>query len=85
MTLVKLIFGLGLLVLVVSNFGCSADSKQLTGSEKYTVDTLYNNTLNEWRNTVDSLCVASKDTIYKRAVDSLKTERMAEIEIYFMK
>ena len=74
-----------LMALVFMNSGCSADSKQLTASEKYTVDTLYNNTLNEWRNTVDSICVVSKDTIYQRAVDSLKTERMAEIEIYFMK
>ncbi|HLO56690.1 MAG TPA: hypothetical protein VK169_20505 [Saprospiraceae bacterium] len=82
---VKLIFVIGLLALIYMNSGCSADSKQLTAAEKYTVDTLYNNTLNEWRNTVDSLCVANKDTIYQRAVDSLKTERMAEIEIYFMK
>ena len=82
---VKLISVIGLMVLVLLNSGCSADSKQLTAAEKYTVDTLYNNTLNEWRNTVDSLCVANRDTIYQRAVDSLKTERMAEIEIYFMK
>ena len=82
---VKLISVIGLMVLVLLNSGCSADSKQHTAAEKYTVDTLYNNTLNEWRNTVDSLCVANRDTIYQRAVDSLKTERMAEIEIYFMK
>lgn len=82
---VKFISVIGLMALVLLNSGCSADSKQLTAAEKYTVDTLYNNTLNEWRNTVDSLCVANRDTIYQRAVDSLKTERMAEIEIYFMK
>jgi len=85
MNQVKWMIVLGFLVLVIINSGCRADSKQLTSSEKYTVDTLYNNSLNEWRNTVDSMCVASKDTIYKRAVDSLKVERMAEIEIYFMK
>ncbi len=85
MNQVKWMIAFGFLVLVIINSGCSADSKQLTSSEKYTVDTLYNNSLNEWRNTVDSMCVASKDTIYKRAVDSLKIERMAEIEIYFMK
>jgi len=85
MNQVKWMIVFGFLVLVIINSGCRADSKQLTSSEKYTVDTLYNNSLNEWRNTVDSMCVASKDTIYKRAVDSLKIERMAEIEIYFMK
>jgi hypothetical protein len=85
MSQVKLISLIVVMALVLMNSGCSADSKQLTSAEKYTVDTLYNNTLNEWRNTVDSLCVANRDTIYQRAVDSLKTERMAEIEIYFMK
>ncbi len=81
----KGIYLIGLIGLIYMSTGCSADTKQLTALEKYTADTLYNNSLNEWRNTVDSMCMASKDTIYRRAVDSLKTERMAEIEIYFMK
>jgi len=85
MTQAKYLLLIGVMVLIYASSGCSTDSKQLTAAEKYTVDTLYNNTLNEWRNTVDSLCVANRDTIYQRAVDSLKTERMAEIEIYFMK
>ncbi len=64
---------------------CGLDGDQLTPEEKNTVDTLYINQLNTWRNKVDSICNADKDTIFVQVVDSLKKERMEEIEMLFMK
>jgi len=64
---------------------CGLDGDQLTPEEKNTVDTLYINQLNTWRNKVDSICNADKDTILVQVVDSLKKERMEEIEMLFMK
>jgi len=64
---------------------CGLDSEQLTPEEKNTVDTLYTNQLNEWRNRIDSICNVDKDSIFVWVVDSLKKERMEEIDMLLMK
>ncbi|MBP9196238.1 MAG: hypothetical protein KBF35_01130 [Saprospiraceae bacterium] len=76
-----------ILILVVLFFftSCRLDGDQLSPEEKNTVDTLYTNQLNEWRNKIDSICNAEKDTIFVQLVDSLKSERMEEIEMLLMK
>ena len=76
-----------ILILVVLSFftSCGLDGDQLSPEEKNTVDTLYTNQLNEWRNKIDSICNAVKDTIFVQLVDSLKSERMEEIEMLLMK
>jgi hypothetical protein len=64
---------------------CGLDGGQLSPEEKNTVDTLYTNQLNGWRNKIDSICNAEKDSIFVWVVDSLKNERMEEIEMLIMK
>ncbi len=61
----------------------SDDPNQLTPEERYTVDTIYNNTLTPFRASLDSTCTAQKDTLYKMAVDSLQKEALADIEMMF--
>lgn len=64
---------------------CGLEGEQLTPEEKNTVDTLYTSQLNGWRNKIDSICNAEKDSIFVWIVDSLKNERMEEIEMLLMK
>ena len=63
---------------------CGIDEPSLTPEEKYTVDTLFNQQLSSYRTFLDSSCTASKDTIFVRLVDSLKNERMKDIESLLM-
>ncbi len=74
-------FLVGLLILFYS---CGIEEPTLTPEEKYTVDTLFNQQLNSWRTYLDSSCNASKDTIFVKLVDSLKKERMKDIESLLM-
>jgi len=62
---------------------CSADQGELTAEEKYAVDTIYNRKLITWRVELDSLCKQQSDTLFARAVDSLKKERLEEIRLLF--
>ncbi len=64
---------------------CGFNTEELTSEEKYAVDTIFNNQLNNYRNYLDSTCLANKDTLYSRTVDSLKQEGMKEIEMLLMK
>ncbi|MBK8670837.1 MAG: hypothetical protein IPN89_15815 [Saprospiraceae bacterium] len=64
---------------------CGTDGDSLSPEEKYTADTIYSQQLNDWRKKLDSICSHQKDTLFVKAVDSLKKERMAEIEMLLMK
>ncbi|MBK8518599.1 MAG: hypothetical protein IPL55_20640 [Saprospiraceae bacterium] len=65
---------------IIPMSSCGYDVQELTPQEKYTVDTLYSSQINVWRSIIDSTCNKAKDTLFIRAVDSLKKERMKEIE-----
>ena len=52
------------LMIMLHFTSCGLDSEQLTPEEKNTVDTLYTNQLNEWRNRIDSICNVDKDSIF---------------------
>ncbi|MBK9736286.1 MAG: hypothetical protein IPO92_15525 [Saprospiraceae bacterium] len=69
--------------LLSSLSACETGGESLTPEEKYTVDTIYNNTLSVWRASIDSICNAQKDTIFQKAVDSIKKETIEEIEMMF--
>ena len=64
---------------------CQHDTKELTPEEKYAVDTMFNNQLNNYRKQLDSICIADKDTLFARTVDSLRKEGLKEIEMLIMK
>ncbi|MFZ1749322.1 MAG: hypothetical protein WAU01_03990 [Saprospiraceae bacterium] len=64
---------------------CSPHKDPLSAEEKFAVDTIYNNQLSDWRRHLDSICVAQKDSLFVHAVDSIKKERMEEIEMLLMK
>jgi hypothetical protein len=64
---------------------CGIDGKELSPEEKYTVDTIYSRQAGGWRQKADSICNASKDSIFAIMVDSLRTERMEEIDMLLMK
>lgn len=64
---------------------CGTDADQMSPEEKYTVDTLFSNQLNNYRRQLDSICSADKDTLFVQTVDSLKKEGMKEIEMLLMK
>lgn len=56
------------------------DPKQLTKAEKYTADTIFNNMKNSLYKEMDTLCMTKFDSIYNLALDSIKAERLLEIE-----
>jgi hypothetical protein len=62
--------------------GCTEESRELTAEEKYAVDTIFNRQINGYHNFLDSLCKAQRDSLYDVAVDSIKKERIAEIEMF---
>ena len=71
------------IVLFSFTFGvmsCGIDDKQLSPEERYTVDTLFSTRLNELRIYTDSLCNAQRDTLFAHYTDSMKFERLKEIE-----
>jgi hypothetical protein len=81
---IKYLISAALMVMIIFT-SCGLDGGQLSPEEKNTVDTLYTNQLNGWRNKIDSICNAEKDSIFVWVVDSLKNERMEEIEMLIMK
>jgi hypothetical protein len=81
---IKYLISAALMVMFIFT-SCGLDGGQLSPEEKNTVDTLYTNQLNGWRNKIDSICNAEKDSIFVWVVDSLKNERMEEIEMLIMK
>ncbi len=70
-----------LLCMVCGQWACSNDSSALSAEEKYAVDTIYNRKIISWRTELDSFCKHQSDTLFFMAVDSLKKERLAEIEM----
>ena len=48
--------------------------------EKYTVDTIFGNKLNDLRIYTDSLCKVERDTLFAKYADSMHTVRIKEIE-----
>lgn len=72
-----------MLLISSSMIACDPGGDSLTPEERYTVDTIYNNTLSAWRASIDSICNVQKDTFYLRAVDSIKKETIEEIEMMF--
>lgn len=64
---------------------CGNNENELSTEERYTVDTLFNNQLNNYRKYLDSICLADRDTLYARTVDSLRKEGMKEIEMLILK
>lgn len=64
---------------------CGIEEGGLSPEERYTVDTLYVKELNTFRAKLDSVCKARNDTMYVRAVDSIKSVRMNEIRDLLIK
>jgi hypothetical protein len=62
--------------------GCTEEGTELTAEEKYAVDTIFNRQINGYHNFLDSICKAQRDSLYQAAVDSIKEERIAEIEMF---
>lgn len=71
--------------LTTTFISCGYNANELSAEEKYAVDTIFNNQLNAYRKYIDSICLADKDTLYVKAVDSLRKEGMKEIEMLLMK
>lgn len=74
-----------LLILIMAGAvltGCTEESRELTAEEKYAVDTIFNRQINGYHNFLDSLCKAQHDSLYDVAVDSIKKDRIAEIEMF---
>jgi hypothetical protein len=71
-----------LILFMVALAGCANESKELTAEEKYAVDTIFNRQINGYHNFLDSMCKARRDSLYQLAVDSIKRERIAEIEMF---
>jgi len=74
-----------MILLCLSLLSCGWGDNEMTPEERYTVDTLFSNQLNQFRGHVDSLCLASKDTLFAHTVDSLKIAGMKEIEMLLTK
>lgn len=55
------------------------ENKKLTKVEKFTVDTLFNNIKDSLYKEMDTICIMKFDSIYQVSLDSIKAERMAEI------
>lgn len=81
----KLSLYLSFFCCIVVFASCQHDTKELTPEEKYTVDTMFNNQLSNYRKQLDSICIAEKDTLFARTVDSLRKEGLKEIEMLIMK
>jgi hypothetical protein len=64
---------------------CSGSVPEMKPEERFAADTIYSNRLPEWRTTVDSICQLQQDSIYVKAVDSIRQERMEEIEMLLRK
>lgn len=73
------------LIIGISFSGCTSDPNSMTPEERYASDSMFNNHLSNFRLKVDSICASQKDSIYQFAVDSIKKESMAEIEMLLMK
>ncbi len=67
-------------LVAVGLLSCGIDDNQLTAEEKYTVDTLFGNKLNDLRIYTDSLCKVERDTLFIRYADSMHSVRIKEIE-----
>ena len=73
-----------IIISLIFLYSCGIEESSLTPEEKFTVDTLFNQQLSSWRTFVDSSCNATKDTIFVQLVDSIKEERMKDIESLLM-
>ena len=71
-----------MIVIALSTAACTDESKELSAEEKYAVDTIFNRQINSYHNYLDSVCKAQRDSFYRIAVDSIKKERIAEIEMF---
>ncbi|MBK7635538.1 MAG: hypothetical protein WAT46_13790 [Saprospiraceae bacterium] len=69
-----------LLLVAVVFISCGIEDNPLTAEEKYTVDTIFGNKLNDLRIYTDSLCKVERDTLFARYADSMHTVRIKEIE-----
>jgi hypothetical protein len=65
--------------------GCTEKNPELSGEEKYVVDTLYSKRVAFYRTEADSLCKVYHETHYKRIRDSIQKETLAEIELLLNK
>lgn len=81
----KLLLSICVFCSIVVLASCQLDAKELTPEEKYAVDTMFNNQLNNYRKQLDSICIADKDTLFARTVDSLRKEGLKEIDMLIMK
>lgn len=75
----KVICVLAVFIIALSS-SCGLDDKQLSPEERYTVDTLFGNNINQLRTYTDSLCSANRDTLFSKYTDSIKSVRIKEIE-----
>lgn len=59
---------------------CEPEIPNLTSAERKMADSLYRNEMRVFRKNLDSLCLAKKDSLLPIYVDSMKKERIIEIE-----
>lgn len=64
---------------------CSGNKSELSGEERYAVDTLYSNRVSLYRSEADSLCKIYNGVNYGRIRDSIKNETLKEIELLLNK
>ena len=60
--------------------GCESEIPDLSSSERKIADSIYRNEMKVFRPEMDSLCVVLKDSLMSAYVDSMKKERLEEIE-----
>jgi hypothetical protein len=73
-------FKIGWLVIMLGLIGCGSGDVSLTPEEKIVVDSLYTSYSGREGKVLDSICAIEKDTVIKRAIDSITKVRIKEIE-----
>lgn len=73
------------LFLCLFYLSCTEQNPELSGEEKYVVDTLYSKRVAFFRAEADSLCKIYHEIHYKRIRDSIQNETLAEIELLLNK
>lgn len=72
-----ILFILGLFL----TLGCDDEPKSLTQAERSKINRMYNDEIKFLRKEADSLCKVYYDEWFQKAVDSIRMERMEEIEL----
>ncbi|HEX5112652.1 MAG TPA: hypothetical protein VFV79_07385 [Saprospiraceae bacterium] len=68
-----------LVVIFFSLMACATREVSPTRDSKIAIDTIYQQKVSKMQASVDSMCIAYMDSVYRYAVDSMLKEREDEI------